>query len=1215
MKNLGQINDPKDIVTKEYVDEKMGEIENSILYTEQNLTEEQQTQARQNIGAVSEEEVINIIESGTEPQISATGELIDFTFEQETPITVISKINRDSSWGLSNQLTLHQVKGRNFVNLSDYVGEPGTVFEANGVTAILNDNGTLFVSGTNTGTGWATLIRTSISSGDVAARVYPPGTYTIPSGVTIRICSAKYPANETISGFANLEGTKTIPVPFRVSFIMYEVAKGVTIDKTIPFGLYRDKPVPTTDYEYCGNIYTATFDQPVYEGEFNWTTGELKDIEGNTVGYYKTPEIVGMEGDNHFWTGFGENIITNLQQKEKTLVQLNETVPEGSMPSICDFEFKPTTPLCIYDLANPKVMPNAQFNGHEIPLLTTKGDFIVYDKDKNIKLKKYIDSMFNVSRLDWDLSDKLTQNGIEKVWSKKFYLSKEDYTYTYNGTNSIYTFEFDEAEFSETGIPAKEDNIPIVTSCFYTGSDIQSWLNDRVWGGQPFPLKFSYNAETKKYIITIRGVGDNLIKYQLQEYSKAYIYYKLETPYNKNEFLALGLEAGDTFSFVENKTEIQPYLDATSFFRYNAKGNAIDDTTDLDITPKFSATVPQNTTTALIGFSNAAKIFNNGQTAEKEAAQDYSWIGDGDGTTDYTLLLKNKIKELNSVSNGGTIYLGNGTYKVSSFLELTDNIKLIGTGNTTIQQTNKYEHAIVISGSNIAIKDLKLKLYAMTAEEKDNIQYNPELTACIYINSNNPKTSSDYNSKYLDNMYCKNLTVDNVHLSGSYGFRYVDGYPIISNDYEHYRGCGLIQERLFFNYATLTNVHISGMYHGLHGVGGSNDMTIFCESCKTMVYGNGGYIDLNIYGHSYYAQDKNNNTISMSDFVGEFIQFETSYVKEYVYDTQWMKHIYYFGGKTMNNRYIVSQIGGTSYYGNGGEEGKSWKLKQEVIDLGRGNRHADLFQNRPFHAGNIYFDLTGQTSLKEVDVLTQNAISGAGVWGNGITSNVPFSGNLPLSEICRYPKEQQQLDYELLSALSTTSPSTETPIDIIIDISNNPVNAFQSCFLQFDHRHVASDFTVSFDVKNDNQYKHTITVSNNQNVICYFNSHQNGSIKVYKIKISFTKALHIHELKYINSAYIDYTKDYNHDELVGICNFGIISSDYNGRSFISECGGKVYGNLILNKDSTIKNVPNPIDDTDAVNKSYVDNYILQLEQRIEQLEAQLAGVETQLAEI
>ena len=123
----------------------------------------------------------------------------------------------------------------------------------------------------------------------------------------------------------------------------------------------------------------------------------------------------------------------------------------------------------------------------------------------------------------------------------------------------------------------------------------------------------------------------------------------------------------------------------------------------------------------MVGFSNASKILNGGQSADKEAAQDYSWIGDGDGSTDYTSTIQNKIKELSSLSDGGTIYLGNGIYKINNFIEIPDNIKIIGTGNTTIQQTNKYSHVIVISGSNITLKDIKLRLYAMSADEKDNL--------------------------------------------------------------------------------------------------------------------------------------------------------------------------------------------------------------------------------------------------------------------------------------------------------------------------------------------------------------------------------------------------------------------------------------------------------------------------------------------------------------
>jgi hypothetical protein len=145
----------------------------------------------------------------------------------------------------------------------------------------------------------------------------------------------------------------------------------------------------------------------------------------------------------------------------------------------------------------------------------------------------------------------------------------------------------------------------------------------------------------------------------------------------------MGLEEGDKILFENDYSYIQKYLDTNKFFKNGTdSGNLV---INPDITPTIVAEVPQNTVDALVGFSNAAKIFNEGQSSTKEAAQDYSWIGDGDGTTDYTKTIQNKIKELNTISNGGTIFLGNGTYKISNFIELYDNIKLIGTGHTIIQ--------------------------------------------------------------------------------------------------------------------------------------------------------------------------------------------------------------------------------------------------------------------------------------------------------------------------------------------------------------------------------------------------------------------------------------------------------------------------------------------------------------------------------------------------
>lgn len=913
-----------------------------------------------------------------------------------------------------------------------------------------------------------------------------------------------------------------------------------------------------------------------------------------TDGKIQIGEHLIIETDGNVEIDGEVNVKKIIETAPNLTINLNDTVPSTALPSICDFEFKPTTPLCVYDLANQKVLINGPFNGDEVPFLTTQGDLIVTNENSEIKIKKRIDSLININRNGWNVSDKLTQDGVYKAWSKKFYLTKDHYVsrqdFDYgNAQNSRYVFEFDESEFAETGIPAKLDDIPVATPCFYTGNNAQAWLNDRIWGGQPFPLKFSYNKETGKYIMTIRGFGKDLLFYQMTLYSKAYIYYQLETPYIDNDFMAMGLEKGDTITFENDYSYIQKYLDASNFFHSGPSGGAL---TNSDTTPTFSATTPQSIADALVGFSNASKILNGGQATSQEAAQDYSWIGDGDGTTDYTSTIQNKIKELSSLSDGGTIYLGNGVYKINNFIEIPDNIKIIGTGNTIIQQTNKYSHVIVISGSNITLKDIKLKLYVMSADEKDNLQYNNDLTACVYINSNNSKSSENYTDKYLDNIYCKNLLMDGVHLLGSYGFRYINGKPTVSNDYEHYRGCGLIQHYLFFNYATLKNVHISGMYHGLHGVGGSNDITIFCDNTKVMVYGGGGYANLNIFGHSYYDTDENGTTISMSDEIGHFTELEQSTVAEYVYDVQWCKNIFVFEGSTMNNRYIVAQTAGVTYYGNTlPPQGR--KLEKYIVDYGRGNRPIENYQNKPYHIGSKYIELTGLTSFKYNDAITQNALAGAGVWGT-ITSNDLFNkGFLTLNEICRYPQETQDGNHSptnFYSIISEKTPTLENPIEIIIDISERPIHALPGGFIQFDTDHIASDFTVSFDTNNSNTYGSEIFVKDNIDTTWHYIPIQSLFQKIYRIKLTITKALYIPKLKYQTSDYTDFEIEYNPNKKIGICNIGMVEADFVGRTFLGECGGNMYGDYDLH-NHTFKNLALPTNDNDAVSKSYADNLI------------------------
>lgn len=660
--------------------------EEAILYSNQDLTDAQKAQARTNINAISVEEVEELL--GIEEEFSVSGEVVtlDIDLKPDTELNVVSKIHRDSTWGESNKLVLHQVSGENFVDLSSYFGGAGTVFEKNGLTATINDDCTLTIKGTNSSTGWTQVLSITSWDSDNSKRVYPAGTYTIPSGLTIVIRAAQYPGNITISGLAgNLQNAFVAPQPFRIVTIYYAVAGSASIDKTIPFGIFRGKSIPESKYEYVGNIYSTTFDNNVYEGEYNWTTGELKDTNGNILAYYEPQSIKTLPGVNYFWTGFGENVVSNKSDDKlsKVSIELGELAPAETITSICDFTLVPTTMQAAYGLCNGNFMSNgAIFQGKEVPILTTKGTLSVYDENHNIKYSKYINPLINHR----NISDILTEKGIHKAWSEKFYLNKAPvnkvFAGDYSSTKNItWTWEFTEEDFVNTGIPAKLSDIPMASPCFYNNSDSQNYISDRVYFSQPYPAKFSYDATTGKYTLVAKGVYDS-IDIQLTDYSKVYFYYQLETPYDVSDGFAMGISAGDSVTFTEDYTDAQELIDA-EIYGTGAMGTKI---SEYNITPAVKIIIPRNIEDAMSGMENAARMLNLDENASGDATvQGYSWIGDGDGITDYTTQIQSKLDELHTIYNGGTMHFGPGTYPISKSLIVYDNIRIIGNGDTIIE--------------------------------------------------------------------------------------------------------------------------------------------------------------------------------------------------------------------------------------------------------------------------------------------------------------------------------------------------------------------------------------------------------------------------------------------------------------------------------------------------------------------------------------------------
>ena len=1050
------------------------------------------------------------------------------------------------------------------------------------MTVTVNNNSTVTISGTNDSTSTVSVINKEFWSGEYSERVYPAGTYTIPAGFTFGVRAAQYPKNVVINGATgNLSGTVTIPEPFRIVVFAYKVSGGATVDITLPLGLYYGNSVPETNREYLGILHTVTFDRAVYEGEFNWQTGELKDEQGNVIAYYDPHEITSLPGVNYFWTCFGENTISNVSNElGKVILRLNESASEETIPSICDFMLTPTTiSTAAYALYHTPFMPSGELYGSEVPTLTTKGKLLIKSADNSIKYSKYIGPIFNTR----GVTDTLTHKGLEKQWSEKFYLTKMPISITtvpapYSGAidNDVFVWEFDEDEFINTGIPAKIHDIPMATPCFSNDDRSERRIsNEVIYNGTAYPAFFSYNTETKKYTLSARGLQGWSIDHQLTKYSKVYFHYQLETSYIMPYAFAMGISAGDKISFEADLVDAQPFIDNGRV--YNDLANK-----EINIDPTITALIPRNVEDAMSGMDNAARLLNADNFNDKDnTIQSYNWIGEGDGITDYTVQIQSKLDELSSVSNGGTIYLGPGVYPITKSLIVHGNINIIGEGNTIIEQKSDNTHAIIWNGSNICMRDLTIKLSGECTE----------LTACILSNDNN-STQGNRDDRYPENTYVQYCSVSNVTLRGTYQLSWDGTYNYLSERALNYRGVGVLFRANYSNFHDYDGLTCKNLYSGTYGSGGANNHRMYVTECRSAVRGGGGNNIFNITGHTYYGTGQSENVIA-TDYIYYGERSDSNNITLTFYDVQYSKGLIYFDGKSQRNRYTAySKDSGLSTGSN-----PIWSNYVGVTDFGRGNKDVQPYKDYFVGVGPaIWNKSTLPVWNTHFNPSVHNALSGAGLWGS-ITSNIEWRsvGNIELSDICRYPKDTGKTYFGLASMVSEVSPSEESPIEIIIDISDRPVSNYLGFWIQFDHKYVAEKYTVSFDTTNDGTFNLVAFQCNENNeVISYKFNYQEPSLMVYRIKISITKAFQMPNFVYHDSGYTEYTIDYNPDGLVGIVNIGMPSNEVYGRAFLGECGGNIYGNVDMHQN-TLKNLPAPVDSGDAVSKEYLEEKLTEVD--------------------
>lgn len=865
-----------------------------------------------------------------------------------------------------------------------------------------------------------------------------------------------------------------------------------------------------------------------------------------------------------------EEFANGLEGLDKIALQLDEVAPAETVPSICDFTLTPTTPEAAYALYFSPFLPNGQFFKTEVPVLTTKGTLSVKDAEGNTKYSRYIEPIFNAR----GVADVLTHKGLEKKWSEKFYLTKAPSVtavpppWAGAPENFLFVWEFDESEFINTGIPAKIHDIPMASPCFINNDSSETKLNTLVlWNGDAYPAFFSYSEETGKYTLTAKGIAGSTITYQLTHYSKVHFYYALETPYNLPFNFAMGIDAGDQISFEADLVDNQPYIDALGGFRNKS------------VDPSIVAFVPRNVEDALHGMDNAARILNADDSVSGDATvQGYSWIGEGDGVTDYTVQIQSKLDELHSASNGGTIHLGPGTYPISKSLIIYSNTQIIGDGHTIIEQRADNTHAVIWSGSNIRMCDLTIKLAGECTEE----------TACIYTNDANTTVfGGEIDERFPENIYVQSCSTSNVKLSGTYQFSYENGYAYLSERDLNYRGVGVLSRSSYFNFCDGDGITCTHLYAGIASNSGGNQYRVQIVDCRFGVYRGGGNNIYNITGHTYYGEGSD-GIVSGTEYI---VYGTTCCNNDFTigfYDTQHTKALIYFSSAAMFNRYNVMPVS----TGLVNSKGTTNFKRYEIIDHGRNNTNVQPVKEEFVGIGSRLVTTSGLPYWNtQFNPSIHNALSGAGVWGI-ITSNMEWTsyGGIKLSDVCRYPKETGELTDYVTSVVCNASPSEGSPVEIIIDVSNRPITSYKGIWIQFDHRYVAEEYTVSVDTQNDGVYdSQFVNVVGNINPINYNLGFQYQSVKIYRIKISITKALQIPELTYQNADHTMHTMNYNPDGLVGIVNIGIPSNEAYGRAFLGECGGNLYGDVDMN-GNTLKNLPDPVDDGDAVNKAYLEDY-------------------------
>jgi hypothetical protein len=102
---------------------------------------------------------------------------------------------------------------------------------------------------------------------------------------------------------------------------------------------------------------------------------------------------------------------------------------------------------------------------------------------------------------------------------------------------------------------------------------------------------------------------------------------------------------------------------------------------------------------------------------------------------------------------------------------------------------------------------------------------------------------------------------------GTYGFSWDGSYQYLSEEALLYRGVGIENNDMYFNFYDCDGLTCKNLYAGIYGGGGSCNYRIYAVDCRFAVHGGGGNNIYDIHGHTLYAYGSDGKRIYGTDYI------------------------------------------------------------------------------------------------------------------------------------------------------------------------------------------------------------------------------------------------------------------------------------------------------------------------------------------------------------